>query len=714
MSEPTPAAPRRAGRAPLRIRVLHHPASREGVHLARHVYKTFMQDAGSSSPRIPVLFTPAGPPGTAPAAERLDLDTATHSLVVVLIDAMMGLRAGPDAAAEAWGNLVVDLLDRAPLGRSPHAVLPVALDGRAFDLDGRLERASMIRLDVPSSDREKEDDLTFHISVWALYLLLQGVVPSERNDRDSAPVELFISHSKVDLPSDLNKITGPVKSILAELAQGPVAHWYDAKHIPPGGRFDEEIQGGVLKSSAMVCVVTNRYSSREWCRREALEAKRAGRPILIVNALTTVAPRTFPYLGNAPEVRWNTDADARRVIRLAVREALRYQHGVKCLEARQQDGDFILGSAPEALTVARLPPKVCQVQYPDPPVGLEELDLLTRIAPNVEFSTPLSRLARWQRPPGVDLIGLSLSTSPDAMDSGLSDEHLATFAEDACLFLLLCGLRLGYGGMIGYTGSGTDYVQRLFQLARGHSPLGKQIGVDFHPIVNYVGWPIHLRFGAEEYAQYGKEAKLLTIPQPSDLGLDQVALGAEASGYFPAPAASGDEGLQTRRRYAWARGMTAMRQQMNVHLTARLVIGGRLDGYSGLLPGVFEEALLCLRSCKPLYLVGAFGGAARAVAEGLAGASPALTTAVFRERVPHYDATVALFKRERIAIETPEAIAGELRDLGRHGPAAAMKNGLDDDENQEMFTTTDPLRMVELLLLGLRRWSVTGGRPPSS
>ena len=37
-----------------------------------------------------------------------------------------------------------------------------------------------------------------------------------------------------------------VKAILATLSQLPVQGWYDGAEIPPGGRFPEEIQNGVL------------------------------------------------------------------------------------------------------------------------------------------------------------------------------------------------------------------------------------------------------------------------------------------------------------------------------------------------------------------------------------------------------------------------------------------------------------------------------------
>src|SRR6185295_282946 len=101
-----------------------------------------------------------------------------------------------------------------------------------------------------------------------------------------------------------------------------------------------------LNSSALVAVLTDTWSSREWCRREVLEAKLAARPLVVVDALEARVIRLFPYLGNAVTLRWRAaiaspdvvdDAwterrrlweaeDAALVIEAALLEALRYQH----------------------------------------------------------------------------------------------------------------------------------------------------------------------------------------------------------------------------------------------------------------------------------------------------------------------------------------------------------------------------------------------------
>ena len=79
------------------------------------------------------------------------------------------------------------------------------------------------------------------------------------------------------------------------------------------------------------------------------------------------------------------------------------------------------------------------------------------------------------------------------------------------------------------------------------------------------------------------------------------------------------EGAQ--KQYILARCMTEMREAMNKAIDARLIMGGKTSDYSGKYPGLFEEAYMALRDGKSLFLLGAFGGCARAVIELLQGVS---------------------------------------------------------------------------------------------
>jgi len=62
-----------------------------------------------------------------------------------------------------------------------------------------------------------------------------------------------------------------------------------------------------------------------------------------------------------------------------------------------------------------------------------------------------------------------------------------------------------------------------------------------------------------------------------------------------------------------ATALSAMRAHTSDIAAARVVVGGKVSGFSGSMPGVAEEATATLRADKPLYVAGGVGGAATLV-----------------------------------------------------------------------------------------------------
>ena len=112
---------------------------------------------------------------------------------------------------------------------------------------------------------------------------------------------------------------------------------------------------------ALLAIRTNAYARAKWCRTEVLYAKAGGSPLVVLDALVDVEPRAFPYLGNAPTVRWGGDASAlsmERMLCVVLREALRFRHFPKrvsdlCRVYELPEDDRVLAAPPELLTVLR-------------------------------------------------------------------------------------------------------------------------------------------------------------------------------------------------------------------------------------------------------------------------------------------------------------------------------------------------------------------------
>jgi hypothetical protein len=120
-------------------------------------------------------------------------------------------------------------------------------------------------------------------------------------------------------------------------------------------------------------------------------------------------------------------------------------------------------------------------------------------------------------------------------------------------------------------------------------------------ILNVAPWLLWLDYGESEWKLCsGDIAHYEQAPRPDVPWSDDDVFPPREGGRV-----LGSDTLE--RRYAWAPGLTAMRERITALSQARLVIGGRLTGLAGLWPGVVEEAWLSLKRKQPLYAAGGFG-----------------------------------------------------------------------------------------------------------
>jgi hypothetical protein len=522
-----------------------------------------------------------------------------------------------------------------------------------------------------------------------LHLLIRRLRP-HATDEDAPPVTIFLSHAKIDV----GKQPGVVNSLLEYLkANQPEKTWFDSGDIASGSRFAKAIEDGVA-DSALLAVVTDAYSSRSWCRREILFAKRHQRPFVIVDALREREIRRFPYAGNAPVLRWRDDP--RDVVDSLLRETLRHAYAEEMLRQRARPGDDILPSGPELVTIVHRD-KAKPVLYPDPPLGSEELAVLSLAGVTVE--TPLERHAKAHDLRAQQLlVALSISEAEDLPRFGLRKAHLDDVLLEISRYLLVAGVRLAYGGHLGSVG----YTVRLADLL--YDPIIEQLRGEAAPgaaqpaeLVSYLAWPTAST--PADIARLNSRSGLVDVrrcARPD--GLDETVDAA----FVAAP--SSDIPIDSAiHRFAWSRGLTIMRQRQTAEVTARVVVGGRLgptgDGYRGRMPGVLEEALLAMRAERPLYLVGAFGGCARLVFDALEGRSRPELHWDHHKAAPYSEDLRSLYQQRGEAWDEYDAIAGELKTRG----LAGLRNGLTDDENRELATTRSAERIVELVLRGIQQ-----------
>lgn len=359
------------------LHVVWHPCFNEGPDFGHSLFTRLFEDPedlANHGLRIPVrLWRTSGgeaPPPIPPVEE------ADRVAVVVFLDGSLLRGAG-------W----LDYLDRLEASmRDQDLLLAVSFTPRALEVVSPLLNRNVIRLhDV---DRELWCSVLLNRVTHALCRLVEG---------SDAPVRIFLSHAKADGLA----IAQTVRTFL-QSGTG-VGDFFDAQDLLEGSRWAAQMRGAA-RDNALLAIRTDAYATREWCRTEVLEAKCAGSPVVVLDALEHFEPRGFPYLGNAPSVRWRTSArDAlEELLGVALHEVLRFRHfplrvADLCRAYRLPDDPRVLPAPPELLTVLRArraaPDPPCPLVYPDPPLGTDELALLAELAPELTLVTPTGLIA---------------------------------------------------------------------------------------------------------------------------------------------------------------------------------------------------------------------------------------------------------------------------------------------------------------------------------
>jgi hypothetical protein len=358
----------------LSVHCVRHPDFIEGARFGSALFARLFsdpEDLGSHGLRIPIRVW-----RSAAAPERFQ--DAERCAVVVLLD---------DAALEdrEWLDEVGAIAEQL---RDKDLLLPVAVSSAAPGVRSPITDFNFIRL------YEFAPELQLPVFLNRVTHALCRML----SDRREEPVKVFLSHAKTDgLPI--------ARSVRRFLQDGSgVDDFFDAQDILEGQRWKDVIRAAAADRNVLLAIRTDGYATREWCRTEVLDAKRGGSAIVVLDALRKMEARGFPYLGNAPSVRWyrgNTRLAMEELLGVLLMQALRFRH----FPVRVQDicrlyglapPAHILSAPPELLTV--LPTRIVgagreRLVYPDPPLGTEELKLVAELAPELEPLTPTALVA---------------------------------------------------------------------------------------------------------------------------------------------------------------------------------------------------------------------------------------------------------------------------------------------------------------------------------
>lgn len=201
-------------------------------------------------------------------------------------------------------------------------------------------------------------------------------------------VKVFLSHTKHD--QDGEALARSLRSWLAQHSH--LSSFFDTLDIPPGMPFREVVLEEI-DDSAVVALHTDSYSSRDWCRREVIEAKRRRVPMIVVDCLRDRDHHSIPYMGNTPVIRMSPDRAEERfraLTQFLLEEVFRtylWRYRVGRYRVSHPNVLF-LSRTPELLSLAPLGAAMrsesgIEIVYPNAPMSVDEVRLFTEIAPQV-------------------------------------------------------------------------------------------------------------------------------------------------------------------------------------------------------------------------------------------------------------------------------------------------------------------------------------------
>jgi hypothetical protein len=324
------------------------------------------------------------------------------------------------------------------------------------------------------------------------------------------------------------------------------------------------------------------------------------------------------------------------------------------------------------------------------------------------------------------VVGFSVSYEPtNLLERGLGLEHVRE------LILRLARPLLRYSASLAYAGNWEDtpenFTYILLRLISAEQEDGSFGGPNTNSSVgllyNHSAWPHYLKITRRTEAQWIDACRIIRVTQ-EDAGIPRSMIATEADLANGTPRAILNAAITlSAMRRLMMKPMEikipgAAEPEQIPPVKSRILLGGRLERFSGFLPGLFEEALVSFESKQPLYILGGFGGAAevlaRAILDDGGGRPEQFTTAWLSKRNPNLANLLAIAKKSKLppgARTTAKALSDLFTHIkrARTKPHEFLRTGLELVETRELMLTQDPVAAVRLVRKGLA-WN--GKLPP--
>lgn len=555
------------------------------------VRKSFARDKDKPFSRglnIPLFYFSTGSPNEAPLDKPIAV--AKRNLIFVFTSTNT-------AGREEWKKYVEELPSSDDI-----SIVPIAIDKNGQNHTGSLVGRNCVRAyDWPVENNELHAIVALAHEIYHYGCLK----PDPKEQGKESSIKVFLSHSKAGDTGRLHS-----EKIKEFIDNTNMRRFFDATEISPGLPFGDEIEKHI-SDSTLVAIESDAYSSRYWCQREILSAKKNNRPILVVDCLAEYEDRIFPAASNVPCIRVSPlsplqQEDILRILAAAILETIRYFHVMQCLELYKAetwvDNDCELTARPPEIRQVLMlkgagAKKIC---YPEPPIYADEADWHQTL--EVDTFTPLWNPSEKNIFSSLK-IGISISeVNGDSFSSShFHADHLIRLSQDIARHLLSRSATLIYGGDLrpgGFTEFILDEAEILKERIKSTQP----------NVENHLAWPLYV----SEPEVTSWRAKYSGVMRTKEHNIPP-DIASDIDSKIRLPPST------PKNLYIWSRCLTEMREQSISSSNARICAGGKSSGYKGKMPGVLEEIILALDQNKPVFLLGAFGGIVRDICQAISG-----------------------------------------------------------------------------------------------
>ncbi|MBF0172567.1 MAG: toll/interleukin-1 receptor domain-containing protein [Magnetococcales bacterium] len=389
---------------PLKIYIVWHYESSEGGRIAQDLFRFFFRNVETDREKgigIPVFYR-RGEPGVPIRPIHASEATSEAIVVIVLVDEFLidACQADQDRHWLQFMGETRKWVDEDPVKR---LLLPVALCREALRAGlPSLEKLQAHRWFDRSAEygMDRFSKCMLHLTIEltaSMASLLMSQASSFPEDKPKR-VRLFLSHAKIDGRDVTLNFRQEIQRTRG------LCDFFDEHDLDIGSDFELALEHGVHNSNALLVILTDQYSQREWCCREVLTAKKKHLPILLAYAVHQEERRSFPYLGNVPSVPFfaaDSSEAVLRVLQQILKEILRmafWRSRTEPLNASPEahDATWFFPNPPELLTLLHdcheksgMFPK--KIVYPDPPLNVHEKGVLEMVLPGTSQLVTLSQ-----------------------------------------------------------------------------------------------------------------------------------------------------------------------------------------------------------------------------------------------------------------------------------------------------------------------------------